>query len=140
MANPQLFESVIEGYFYYAFIEKFPTIQPRNQVWIGRFRVDFLFIPQKLVVECDGKQFHNPKKDQDRDRKLVKLGYRTLRFPGSQIYKEVVLGNTTGNTGGYNLVDVVKLYLDERGTPKKLASDNYILQRMWGLGHEVVPA
>lgn len=67
------------------------TFQP--QVEIGRFRADFL-VQQHLcsvpgiVVECDGAGFHDEVRDASRDRELVALGYRVLRFSGSQIYRD----------------------------------------------------
>lgn len=46
-----------------------------------------------LVVECDGHDFHEKTKEQaardkKRDRDLAELGFRVLRFSGSEIYKE----------------------------------------------------
>lgn len=45
-----------------------------------------------IAVECDGHQFHERTKDQarhdkSRDRELAKLGFRILRFTGSEIYR-----------------------------------------------------
>lgn len=46
-----------------------------------------------LVVECDGHEFHEKTKEQAakdkwRDRQFAELGYRVLRFSGSEIYKD----------------------------------------------------
>lgn len=45
----------------------------------------------KLVVECDGHEFHEKtseqaKKDKSRDRDLLSRGYPVMRFTGSEIY------------------------------------------------------
>lgn len=58
--------------------------------------VDFVILfPQysklKIVIECDGHDFHEKtkeqvKKDKQRDRTLTKLGFKILRFSGSEIY------------------------------------------------------
>lgn len=45
----------------------------------------------KYVIECDGHDFHEKtkeqaKKDKKRDRDLISLGYKVLRFTGSEIY------------------------------------------------------
>lgn len=66
---------------------------------IGSYRVDFLAawtyddIPTKIVVECDGHNFHERTKEQAqrdraRDRDLQNAGYRVFRFTGSEIYRD----------------------------------------------------
>ena len=63
------------------------------QVNILQYRVDFL-INDNLVVEVDGKQYHNNstsfESDRIRDQDLLLAGYRTIRFPASQIYRGAV--------------------------------------------------
>lgn len=68
----------------------------RQQVNISKYRVDFLFEGKgkKLVVECDGRDFHHSTKDQierdrARDAELSRLGYTVFRFPGTQISNDV---------------------------------------------------
>lgn len=63
----------------------------RPQVRIGIFFADFLVEQngKKIVVECDGKDFHNPQKDQKRDEILLQKGFETLRFSGSEIFHNV---------------------------------------------------
>lgn len=67
------------------------------KVWPQRrldsFRVDFLLErgARKLVVECDGHEFHErtkeqATKDKSRDRALVSRGYTVMRFTGSEIW------------------------------------------------------
>lgn len=66
---------------------------------IGRHRVDFMAswsyedYPTKIIVECDGHNFHERTKEQaqrDRakDREWQKSGYRVFRFTGSEIYRD----------------------------------------------------
>jgi very-short-patch-repair endonuclease len=64
------------------------------QVYIGRRRVDFLFTRDdvRLVVECDGHDFHERTKEQaesdkSRDRELSAKGYIVMRFTGSEIWR-----------------------------------------------------
>jgi very-short-patch-repair endonuclease len=63
------------------------------------YRVDFYLeftrkgVCQKVIIECDGHEFHEKTKEQAandkrRDRDLVKNGYTILRFTGSEIYKD----------------------------------------------------
>lgn len=81
------------------------------QEQIGPYRVDFLLgryaidygieggealrrLPL-IVVECDGHDFHERTKEQAqrdkaRDRELLMMGYRVLRFTGSEIYKDAI--------------------------------------------------
>jgi very-short-patch-repair endonuclease len=56
----------------------------RQQVWIGRDRVDFL-IGDRLVVEIDSTGYHDPVADMARDARLSMRGYRVLRFHYDQI-------------------------------------------------------
>jgi very-short-patch-repair endonuclease len=71
------------------------------QAQIDRYRVDFLFIchygghSRRLIVECDGHDFHERTKEQaardkSRDRALVKDGATVLRYTGSELYRDPV--------------------------------------------------
>lgn len=48
----------------------------------------------KLIVECDGYQYHSSKESFERDRKRDRLlkskGYDVVRFSGSEIYRDPV--------------------------------------------------
>jgi very-short-patch-repair endonuclease len=60
-------------------------------------RVDFLIVgfvrnerPKVLVVECDGRGFHDPFADQDRDLYLQdRFGLETIRFAGTEIFRDL---------------------------------------------------
>lgn len=68
------------------------------QAVIGPYRVDFLLrLPVRgaqsvdVVIECDGHDFHErtkhqARRDKARDRYLESLGYRVVRFAGSEIW------------------------------------------------------
>lgn len=86
------------------------------QVRIGDYRVDFLIhaydfgrsemgddykfkydqaLWRKLVIECDGHDFHERTKEQaardrSRDRKLVTQGYTVFRFTGSELWRDPI--------------------------------------------------
>jgi len=62
-------------------------LRVRQQVQIGPDRVDAL-IGERLVVELDGAQFHDPHADRVRDARLVAAGYRVLRFDYWQVLLE----------------------------------------------------
>lgn len=57
-----------------------------------RLEVDFLWPDQRLVVEADGKRFHDSpvafERDRMRDRTLHLAGYRVVRFTHAQIDAE----------------------------------------------------
>lgn len=69
------------------------TINPQEK--IGDYRVDFVLVcdkGKKVVVECDGHDFHErtkeqAAKDRKRDRELQAKGYLVLRYTGSEIYR-----------------------------------------------------
>lgn len=69
------------------------------QTQIGNYRVDFLFEHvwhagrRRLVVECDGHNFHEKTRaqaaaDKARDRFLLGQGYPVLRFSGAEVYRD----------------------------------------------------
>lgn len=71
------------------------------QVHIEPYRVDFLvtskpfptLAPLRLVIECDGHDFHEKTKEQaardkGRDREIVAKGFQIMRFTGSEIWRD----------------------------------------------------
>lgn len=89
-----------------------PSLVVEQQFKIGPYRVDFLISGwtngrirhaggrytdvtpgwRKLVVECDGHEFHEKTKDQvardkAREREIVSAGYEIFRFSGSEIWR-----------------------------------------------------
>lgn len=73
-----------------------------QQVQIEDYRVDFLILvkldnrgPYRIVIECDGHEFHDRTKEQaerdkSRDRELAALGCTVLRFTGREIWRDAV--------------------------------------------------
>lgn len=75
------------------------VIHPQHQ--IGSYRVDFLIVAKftatgrhhKIVVECDGHDYHERTKEQAQrdkspDRALQADGYQVFRFTGSEIWRD----------------------------------------------------
>ena len=79
---------------------KFGVVSIVPQTVIGPYRVDFLIHVigdsgkrASIVVECDGHEFHERTKEQAsrdrrRDRELQAMGYRVMRFTGSEICRK----------------------------------------------------
>lgn len=61
-----------------------------SQVKLGRFYVDFLLKVSnfKVIVECDGREYHNPHRDHERDKEIKKEGYKIFRFSGSMLFND----------------------------------------------------
>jgi very-short-patch-repair endonuclease len=63
--------------------------RPQVNVRIGPCTVDFLWPPQRLVVETDGYRFHRGRAafeiDHERDLELRAMGYEVLRFTYRQV-------------------------------------------------------
>jgi hypothetical protein len=56
---------------------------------IDRFFADFANPVAKVVIECDGKQFHTDKeKDSERDKKMNALGWHVYRISGADCHSE----------------------------------------------------
>jgi hypothetical protein len=65
-----------------------------QEVWIDKkYRVDFLIPSKKIIIELYGYQYHNTKvkitKDAERERYLQRVGYRVIRFTGTEVFKDV---------------------------------------------------
>lgn len=56
---------------------------------VGNYRPDFANPVKKIIVECDGKAFHDEEKDFERDTNLWKEGWRVFRVTGSELYRIV---------------------------------------------------
>ncbi len=120
------------------------SLEIEPQARLGEFRVDFLLtftgerpvpslqgegepqnrhqelrpIQKKMIVECDGHDFHEKtkeqaKRDKSRDRTLQSLGFPVYHYTGSEIWKDVfgsasqIIRDLTGNHP-QNLIDSVR--------------------------------
>ena len=63
----------------------------RRQAIIGQYIVDFVCFDRKLIIEVDGGQHAESRKDVLRDRWLKSQGFKVLRF-----WNDEVLGNLEG--------------------------------------------
>lgn len=68
-----------------------------QQLPVEQFRLDFALVGRsRVAIELDGHEFHERTKqqatrDKSRDRKLVELGWKVLRFTGSEVWKDPML-------------------------------------------------
>jgi very-short-patch-repair endonuclease len=66
--------------------------QPRSNVRIGGFEVDFLWPDEKLIVEVDGYRYHSHRAafeaDRQRDARLVAAGFRVIRVTWRQLTEQ----------------------------------------------------
>ena len=56
---------------------------------IEMYRADFADIEKKIIIECDGKEFHNKATDAVRDNFLRKSGWRVFRISGSDCNRTI---------------------------------------------------
>lgn len=70
-----------------------------QQAKVDQYRVDFTMMhPRgllKLVIECDGHEFHDgdrdaAARDRARDRHLLSLGWTTSRFTGREVVRDAM--------------------------------------------------
>ncbi|MPZ37537.1 MAG: DUF559 domain-containing protein [Rhizobiales bacterium] len=61
----------------------------RRQVPLGRFIVDFVCFESKLIVEVDGGQHSENRRDTERDHYFTGHGYRVLRFWNNDVLKNI---------------------------------------------------
>ncbi|BDP43163.1 hypothetical protein DAETH_31320 [Deinococcus aetherius] len=57
----------------------------RRQEPIGRYVVDFVCYPARLVIELDGSQHLNSEADRVRDEALNADGFQVLRFWNNEV-------------------------------------------------------
>ena len=77
------------------------SLKFRRQTPIGPYIVDFLCIAHWLVVEADGSQHAENKRDAIRDEWLAREGYKILRFSNRDILtaRESVLATIAATCG-----------------------------------------
>ena len=65
----------------------------RPQIKVGKYRLDLVDKDIKLAIELDGHDYHKTKdqrtRDANRDRTLMLKGWRTIRFTGSEVHRDV---------------------------------------------------
>lgn len=95
-STPNCIQSPIEKKLYESLLQVEEKIKITPQFCIDRYRVDFLIEhrSKKIIVECDGHDFHEKTKEQasydkKRDRFLISKGYTVLHFTGSELHKNV---------------------------------------------------
>jgi hypothetical protein len=85
-------ESPIEFMYFIFSMSRIPNLIP--QVEIGKYRVDFASISNKIFVELDGHDTHKSKEhrtyDAQRDRNLRLDGWQVIRFTGTEVYADVL--------------------------------------------------
>ena len=61
----------------------------KRQVPIAEFIVDFVCFEQKLIIEIDGGQYAENSEDLLRDAKLIKMGFRVVRFWNNDVIQNL---------------------------------------------------
>jgi len=61
----------------------------RRQQLIGKYIVDFVNLERKIIIEVDGGQHSENKKDKLRDRWLKEQKYEVLRFWDNEVFINV---------------------------------------------------
>ena len=61
----------------------------RRQHPIGKYIVDFINLERKIIIEVDGGQHSENKKDKLRDKWLKEKGYEVLRFWDNEVLTNI---------------------------------------------------
>ena len=61
----------------------------RRQHPIGKYIVDFINLERKIIIEVDGGQHSENKKDKLRDKWLEEKGYEVLRFWDNEVFTNI---------------------------------------------------
>lgn len=64
-------------------------LKPELQAQVGRYRADFLFRREHVVVEVDGRKWHDWEHDRQRDR-YMRLDHDLIvkRYPASRVWAD----------------------------------------------------
>jgi len=76
-----------EQHLWYALRLKNLGVKFRRQALIGKYIVDFVCFEKKIVVELDGSQHFESKKDSIRDQWLSSQGFQVLRFWNNEVFE-----------------------------------------------------
>jgi Protein of unknown function (DUF559) len=73
-----------------AFVARYDLPTPEVNQIVAGFEVDMLWREQRLIVELDGRDYHEDRFEQDRDRDatLLSAGFPTLRITPKRIRRE----------------------------------------------------
>jgi hypothetical protein len=67
-----------------AFVKQYGLPMPQTNVWLHGRKVDVFYPEAKLIVELDGRDFHNDhdafRDDRERDTENLKHGLTTMRI------------------------------------------------------------
>ena len=80
-----------ENTLWYQYLRRYP-VQFRRQHPIGSYIVDFYCAKARLVIELDGSQHYDPDiqmQDAARTQHLNALGLKVIRFPNTEIHKNL---------------------------------------------------
>ena len=67
--------------------KRFDGFKFKRQVPIGRYIVDFICFEKRLIIEVDGGQHSESKRDAVRDRWLVSQGFHVMRFWNVDVFQ-----------------------------------------------------
>lgn len=104
------FFSPIEDYIWQD-IRAFGSLSLYPQFPVDVYWADFANPYFKIIIECDGKEFHKDKeKDRARDSRLRELGWKVFRISGADCNRYISL-DLEDHTGDYNdPSDILKLF------------------------------
>jgi len=95
----------------------------QHQVRIGSHTVDFLVTlaneNRKVIVECDGKAYHDPANDRERDKLLAAEGYPIHHFSGADILSDIE-----------TCIETIQKNLELSSSPKHELDDDLDLSQM----------
>jgi len=86
------FDSNVEKLFYPMLLERVPAItRGENGYKLGRYRYDFAWESEKVLIEIDGQDHHASQEDREKDCKKArfaqKKGWSLIRFTAKEIFQ-----------------------------------------------------
>lgn len=72
----------------------------------ARYFLDFANPVAKIAVECDGRQFHDAKRDAIRDAHLRVMGWSVYRYTGSDCWRMQLMQHNSDGTLVYQSEDI----------------------------------
>jgi len=86
-----VFDSNVEKYFYPKLLQRIPDLtRGDNGYKLGRYKYDFAWVSERVLLEIDGQEHHSSQEDRKKDcektRFAQKKGWSLIRFTAFEVF------------------------------------------------------
>jgi very-short-patch-repair endonuclease len=92
---------------------------------IGKYFADFANVEHKVVIECDGKMWHNQELDAVRDAFMIEEGWTVYRISGAECFRVAEREEYAEHEEEENKIYIEDLYRSSHGLVKAIFHFHY---------------